>query len=51
MLYQENYGSIANDLMGATPGHPFIAHALAMISQAMNRGDSDRCGCRPAPVS
>ncbi len=41
MLYQENYGSIANDLMGATPGHPFIAHALAMISQAMNRGDSD----------
>jgi tetratricopeptide (TPR) repeat protein len=41
MLYQENYGSIANDLMGAAPGHPVIARALAMVSQAMNRGDSD----------
>jgi tetratricopeptide (TPR) repeat protein len=40
-LYQENYGSIANNLMGAAPNHPLIARALAMVSQAMNRGDSD----------
>ena len=41
MLYQENYGSIANDLIGAAPNHPVVARALAMVSQAMNRGDTD----------
>jgi hypothetical protein len=41
MLYQENYGSIANDLIGAAPNHPVVACALAMVSQAMNRGDTD----------
>ncbi|WP_158814051.1 tetratricopeptide repeat protein [Methylocapsa sp. S129] len=40
-LYQENYGTIGNDFIGAMSGHPIIARALVMAVEAMNRGDSD----------
>jgi tetratricopeptide (TPR) repeat protein/mannosyltransferase OCH1-like enzyme len=40
-LYQENYGTIGNDFIGAAPDHPVIARALALAVEAMTRGDSD----------
>jgi tetratricopeptide (TPR) repeat protein len=40
-LYQENYGTIGNDAIGATAGHPIIAHALALAVEAINGGDGD----------
>ncbi len=40
-LYQENYGTIGNDFIGASPNHPIITRALTMAVEAMNRGDSD----------
>jgi tetratricopeptide (TPR) repeat protein len=40
-LSQENYGTIGNNFMGAVPGHPVIERALALVTEAMNRGDAD----------
>jgi mannosyltransferase OCH1-like enzyme len=39
--YQEDVGSLANDLIGAAPGHPMLARALADASAALLRGDRD----------
>lgn len=40
-LYQENYGTIGNNFIGAMPGHPLLAHALRLGTEAINRGDND----------
>ncbi len=40
-VYQENYGTLGNNFIGATPAHPVIARALALAAQAINRGDKD----------
>jgi mannosyltransferase OCH1-like enzyme len=39
--YQEDYGTIANNFLGATPAHPVISRALELAALALNRGDSD----------
>jgi hypothetical protein len=41
LCYQEDYGTLGNDILAATPGHPVIALALIQASEATNRGDSD----------
>lgn len=41
LLSQENYGTIGNNFIGATPGHPVVLRALALVTEAMNRGDAD----------
>ncbi|MGC2780565.1 MAG: tetratricopeptide repeat protein, partial [Bradyrhizobium sp.] len=41
VVHQENYGSIGNNFIAATPEHPVIMRALDMAVAAMNRGDSD----------
>ena len=39
--YQENYGTIGVNFLGAAPGHPVIALALENAVIAVNRGDRD----------
>lgn len=39
--YQENVGSIANNFLGAAPGHPVIETALDHAVNAVSRGDRD----------
>ena len=39
--YQENYGTIGVNFLGATPGHPVITLALKNAIAAVNRGDRD----------
>jgi tetratricopeptide (TPR) repeat protein len=41
VVYQENYGSIGNNFIAASPEHPVIVRALQMAVAALNRGDSD----------
>ena len=41
VIYQEDYGTIANDVIGAVPGHPVLERALSNAVDAINRGDSD----------
>jgi mannosyltransferase OCH1-like enzyme len=41
ILYQEEYGTIANNFIGAVAGHPVIRLALEAAVQAINRGDND----------
>lgn len=41
VLYQEDLGTLGNNMIAAAPGHPVIARALAMAVEALNRGDSD----------
>ena len=40
-LYQEDYGTIGNDFLGAVPHHPVLTRALSTAVEAINRGDSD----------
>src|SRR5438874_5963461 len=40
-LYQEDYGTIGNDFLGAVPRHPVLKRALSTAVEAINRGDSD----------
>jgi mannosyltransferase OCH1-like enzyme len=40
-LYQEDYGTIGNDFMGAVPQHPVIRRALDQAIAAIGRGDED----------
>ncbi|MBC4015472.1 hypothetical protein [Siccirubricoccus deserti] len=55
VLYQEDLGSIGNNLIGAAPGHPVVALALRLAVEGVNRGDADSVwlrtgpGCSPAP--
>lgn len=39
--YQDNYGAIGSNFIGAKPGHPVIALALENAVRAVNRGDRD----------
>ncbi len=41
VLYQEEYGTIGNNLIGAAPQHPVIGLALELAVGAINRGDAD----------
>jgi mannosyltransferase OCH1-like enzyme len=41
VAYQESYATIANDFIGAAPGHPVIVNALRSAVQALHRGDRD----------
>jgi mannosyltransferase OCH1-like enzyme len=41
VAYQEEYGTIANNFLGAIPAHPVIGRALDLAALALNRGDSD----------
>jgi mannosyltransferase OCH1-like enzyme len=41
VLYQENYGTIANNFIAVQPGHPVILAALDQAVTALNRGDHD----------
>ncbi|WP_376094430.1 tetratricopeptide repeat protein [Roseomonas sp. CCTCC AB2023176] len=41
VLYQEEYATLGNDVIGAAPRHPVLWRALAMGSEALNRGDRD----------
>jgi hypothetical protein len=41
VAYQENYGTIANNLLSAEPKHPVIIRALALATESINRGDRD----------
>jgi mannosyltransferase OCH1-like enzyme len=40
-LYQENYGSIANNFIAAIAGHPIILAALDLAVEALQRDDHD----------
>jgi tetratricopeptide (TPR) repeat protein len=40
-VYQENYGTVANNFIGASRNHPVILRALELAAQAMLRGDND----------
>ena len=39
--YQEDYGTVGNNFMGASPAHPILEKALEHAVEAINRGDSD----------
>ena len=41
VAYQDNYGAIASNFVGAIPGHPVIALALENAVKAIGRGDRD----------
>ena len=41
VLYQEDYGTVGNNFIGARPGHPAIGRALRGATDALNRGDND----------
>jgi mannosyltransferase OCH1-like enzyme len=40
-VYQENYGTIANNFLGASRGNPVILRALELAVEAVLRGDND----------
>ena len=40
-VYQENYGSIANNFIAVIPGHPVILEALDLAVEALTRDDHD----------
>ena len=41
VLYQEDFGTFGNNMIGCTPGHPVIVRALAMAVAAVQAGDSE----------
>jgi tetratricopeptide (TPR) repeat protein len=41
VLYQEDVGTVGNNVLGAAPGHPVIGRALRLAVEAINRGDGD----------
>ena len=41
VVFQEQYGAIASNFLGAVPGEPMIVKALDLAVQALNRGDHD----------
>jgi mannosyltransferase OCH1-like enzyme len=41
VLYQEEYATLGNNMIGAEPRHPVILRALARAAEAVNRGDAD----------
>jgi mannosyltransferase OCH1-like enzyme len=41
VLYQEEYGTVANSCIAVVPRHPAIGLALKLATSAINRGDSE----------
>ncbi len=41
VTYQEDYGTLGNNFLGAKPNHPAIGLALKLGAEAINRGDHD----------
>jgi tetratricopeptide (TPR) repeat protein len=41
VVHQEDYGSIGNNFIAATPEHPVLVRALEMATIAIKRGDTD----------
>ncbi len=41
VAFQEDYGTLGNNLLGVVPGHPVIDLALELGTEAINRGDND----------
>jgi tetratricopeptide (TPR) repeat protein len=41
VLYQEDFGTLANNFIAASPRHPLIKSALESAVNAINRGDND----------
>ncbi len=41
VAYQEDYGTLGNNILACTPGHPAIVRALFLAVEAVNRGDND----------
>ena len=41
VLYQEDYGTLGNNFIGAAPQHPVLGLALDLAVSAINRGDND----------
>jgi tetratricopeptide (TPR) repeat protein len=41
LLYQEEYGTVGNNFIGAIPKHPILQRALENATVAINRGDRD----------
>ncbi len=41
LAYQEEHGTLGNNLLGATPRHPVIGRALGQALLAITRGDED----------
>ncbi len=41
VAFQEEYGTLGNNFIGAMPGHPTIITALERAIEAVNRGDRD----------
>ncbi|GGE15232.1 hypothetical protein GCM10011390_37910 [Aureimonas endophytica] len=41
VAYQEDLGSLGNNFVAATPGHPILGRALELAVAAVNRGDAD----------
>ena len=39
--YQESYGTLGTNFIGAAPNHPVILRALKLAAAALNRGDRD----------
>src|SRR5258707_5269590 len=39
--YQESYGTLGTNFIGAAPNHPVILRALKLATAALNRGDRD----------
>jgi tetratricopeptide (TPR) repeat protein len=41
VAYQEDYGTLGNNVLACTPRHPAIVRALFLAVEAVNRGDND----------
>jgi mannosyltransferase OCH1-like enzyme len=41
VTFQEDFGTLGNNLLGAAPSHPVIELALELGTEAINRGDHD----------
>jgi tetratricopeptide (TPR) repeat protein len=41
IAYQEDYGTLGNNFLGAAPGHPVFRLALRLATDSLNRGDAD----------
>jgi tetratricopeptide (TPR) repeat protein len=41
VAYQEEYGTLGNNFIGATSDHPVVSRALKLAVDAINRGDRD----------
>lgn len=41
IAFQEDYGTLGNNFLGAAPEHPVIVRALELATEALLRGDGD----------